>query len=179
MFSHVFSSGDVLFYPSRSVWVSRELISLKASLGRQKLLISSSRRARAPLSTRAKLSLSKKGSKGPRASRMVPPISPSEWEEPCGTTGTIRISHSHDFTHVKRCREDEAGFVLNFCFSLYMCVHASSEGLNTQICLARSDPLMCKYKSNTWVTMADASLGNFSRNCFSKAPTAYGASLSF
>lgn len=68
---------SVLFHPSRSFCVRRELMSLRASLGRQKLLISSSRRARAFLSTRAKLSRSKKGTKGPRVSRVVPSISPS------------------------------------------------------------------------------------------------------
>lgn len=82
----------MLFYPSRSFWVSRELRSLRASLGKQKLVISSSRTARAPLSTRAKLSRSKKGSNGPKASRVGPLISPSAWEEPCGT----RYIHDHN-----------------------------------------------------------------------------------
>lgn len=106
----------VLLYPNSSFWVSRALISLRASLGRQKFLISSSRRATARLSTRAKLSLSKKGSKGPRVSRAVPSICPSDREEPCGarhteraTSRITRISHWNDFTCVKSCWEDKGG----------------------------------------------------------------------
>lgn len=81
-----------MFYPSRSSWISREAISLRASLGRQKLLISSSLRARAPLSTRAKLPWSKKGSRGPRESRAGPSICPSAWEEPCRAAERSRSS---------------------------------------------------------------------------------------
>lgn len=89
----------VLLYPNSSFWVSRALISLRASLGRQKFLISSSRRATARLSTRAKLSLSKKGSKGPRVSRAVPSICPSDREEPCGARHTERdVPDYQDFT---------------------------------------------------------------------------------
>lgn len=85
----MFPPADVFLYPSRSFLVSRALMSLRASLGRQKPLNSSSRRPRAPLSTRAKLSRSKKGSKGPRTSRAVPSISPSACEEPCGAPRTV------------------------------------------------------------------------------------------
>lgn len=83
-------NADVsMFYPSRSFCVRRKPISFRASLGRQKLLISSSRRARALLSTRAKLSRSKKGSKGPKTSRVVPSSSPSSWEYPCRATDIV------------------------------------------------------------------------------------------
>lgn len=124
-----FSPEDVVLYPSRSFWVSRALISLRACLGRQKLLISSSRRATALLSTRAKLSRSKKGSKGPRTSRVVPSISPSAWEEPCRAPCTVSgpgLQGFHtDVTSlmwkaVERMREVQ--FRISFCFSLCMCV---------------------------------------------------------
>lgn len=127
-------SADVLFYPSRPFWVSRELISLRASLGRQKLLISSSRRARAPLSTRAKLSRSKKGSKGPRASRVVPSISPSAWEEPCRAPRIVSESGLQGFhtdmtslvwKAVERMRQIMFWISFFICFSLCMCVRAS------------------------------------------------------
>lgn len=96
----VFFQQIVMFYPSRSSWISREAISLRASLGRQKLLISSSLRARAPLSTRAKLPWSKKGSRGPRESKAGPPICPSAWEEPCRAAGRCRASGIKGNSHL-------------------------------------------------------------------------------
>lgn len=80
----IIKSRSHFIYPMKSFCVSRALMSLRASLGRQKLLMSSSRKARAPLSTRDKLSLSRKGRRGPRKSRVGPSISPTLWEEePC------------------------------------------------------------------------------------------------
>lgn len=124
----------VFLYPSKSFWVSRELISLRASLGRQKLLISSSRRARAPLSTSAKLSRSKKGSKGPRTSRVVPSICSSAWAEPCRATHThcepgLQGFHT-DMTSlvwkaVGRMRQVMAWISLHLFLSLDLLVQAS------------------------------------------------------
>lgn len=160
----MFSAAEVLFYPNKSFWVSRELISLRASLGRQKFLISSSRRARAPLSTRAKLSRSKKGSKGPRASRVVPSISPSAWEEPCraprvesepGLQGFHTDMTAYDtmiwydtltalvWKAVGRMRQVMFWISFSICFSLCMSVPASLGNLNQQINIAHSDPLVC------------------------------------
>lgn len=131
----VFSPVDVILYPSKSFWVSRVLISLRASLGRQKPLISSSRRARALLSTRAKLSRSKKGSKGPRMSKVVPSISSPAWEEPC------RATHAHwgpglqgfhtgmtslVWKAVARMKQAAAWISLSICFfSRHLLVQAS------------------------------------------------------
>lgn len=110
-----------LFYPRRSSWVSKVVISLRASLGRQKLLISSSRRARAPLSTRAKLPWSKKGSRGPRASRAGPSICPSAWEEPCRAADISRRPGikgiSHQFHVVWQSVEDTADMNLEWKIS--------------------------------------------------------------
>lgn len=108
----VFLQPIVLFYPRRSSWVSKVVISLRAPLGRQKLLISSSRRARAPLSTIAKLPWSKKGSRGPRASRARPSICPSAWEEPCRAADISRWPGikgiSHPFNVLWQSVEDTA-----------------------------------------------------------------------
>lgn len=95
------------------------LISLRASLGKQKLLISSIRRARASLSTRARLSLSKNGNKGPKMSKTGPLICGSAREEPCKQVETESayniIWRLSFFTLLFKKRKERMSQVISFC----------------------------------------------------------------